>query len=322
VGYSLGGGLSFLSRNLGLAASSVTAIELVTADGQFRRVDSDNDPDLFWALRGGGGSYAAVTAIEFRAYPVAQVYSGMLLFPWERASEVLHAWRELDPAGLPDESTLIGRILQVPPLPDIPEPFRGRQFALVEVIHMGDEASGDKLVAPLRALNPEIDTVAMTPVAALQHLHMDPPEPVPATSDYAMLGELTPDAIDALVQVAGHESGSPLLSVELRPLGGALARPDEDHGARGTFDASYVLFGVGMALSPEMKAAVHMHAAAVVEAMRSYHAPDGYANFAEQPGDASELFADGDAYGRLRAIKAGYDPEDVFRANHEVPPAR
>jgi hypothetical protein len=151
---------------------------------------------------------------------------------------------------------------------------------------------------------------------------MDPPEPVPATSDYAMLGELTPDAIDALVQVAGHESGSPLLSVELRPLGGALGRPYEDHGARGTFDASYVLFGVGMALSPEMKAAVHMHAAAVVETMRSYRAPDGYANFAEQPGDASELFADADAYGRLRAIKAGYDPDDVFRANHEVAPAR
>jgi hypothetical protein len=124
------------------------------------------------------------------------------------------------------------------------------------------------------------------------------------------------------VDVAGHESGSPLLSVELRPLGGALARSREDHGARGTFDASYVLFGVGMALTPEMKAAVEMHAAALVETMSPYRAPDGYLNFGEKPVDASELFGDEDAYGRLRAIKAGYDPDDVFRANHEVPPAR
>jgi FAD/FMN-containing dehydrogenase len=322
VGYSLGGGLSFLSRNLGLAASSVTAIELVTADGEFRRVDADNDPDLFWALRGGGGSYAAVTAIEFRAYPIEQVYSGMLLFPWERSSEVLHAWRDLDPAALPDETTLIGRILQVPPLPDIPEPFRGRQFVLVEVIHMGDEASGEALIEPLRALGPEIDTVAMAPVAALQHLHMDPPQPVPGASNYSMVGDLTPEAIDALVGAAGHESGSPLLSVELRPLGGALARPRDDHGARGTFDARFVLFGVGMALTPEMKAAVQMHAAALVEAMSPYSAPDGYANFAEEPQDASALFGDEDAYGRMREIKAAYDPENVFRANHEVPAAR
>src|SRR3954451_18894249 len=139
----------------------------------------------------------------------------------------------MNPASLADESTVIGRIVQVPPLPDIPEPLRGRQFAVVEVIHMGDEASGEKLVEPLRALNPEIDTVAMAPVAALQHLHMDPPQPVPGASEYSMVGDLTPEAIDALVDVTGHESGSPLLSVELRPLGGALARSREDHGARG-----------------------------------------------------------------------------------------
>src|SRR4051794_483919 len=124
VGYTLGGGLSFLARKHGLTANSVVAIELVTADGEFRRVDADSDPDLFWALRGGGGSFGAVTAIEFKLYPYAQLYAGMLVFPWERSSEVLHAWRELVPT-LPDEMTTVGRILQVPPLPDIPEAFRG-----------------------------------------------------------------------------------------------------------------------------------------------------------------------------------------------------
>jgi FAD binding domain len=290
VGYSLGGGLSFLSRSLGLAASSVTAVELVTADGEFRRVDADNDPDLFWALRGGGGSFAAVTAIEFRLYPIEQIYAGMLAFPWERAAEVLQTWRELDPSELGDETTVIGRILQVPPLPDIPEPLRGRQFVVIEAIHLGDEQSGAELLEPLRALGPEIDTVAMVPVTALQHLHMDPPQPVPGASEYRMLEDLDEIAIDNLVAVAGPGSNSPLLSVELRPLGGALARPRRDHGARGTFAAEYVMFAVGMAITPEMKQAVEAHAAVVTDAMRGYRADDGYANFAESPGDPADLF--------------------------------
>jgi hypothetical protein len=322
VGYTVGGGLSFLSRNHGLAASSVTAIELVTADGQFRRVDAENDPDLFWALRGGGGSFAVVTAIEFRVYEIAEVYAGMLVYPWERSAEVLETWRSMDPSRLPDETTVLGRILQVPPLPDIPEAFRGRQLVVIEAIHLGDEQSGAELLEPLRALGPEIDTVATVPAAALQMLHMDPPQPVPGASDYAMLGDLTPDAIDTLVANAGPGSNSPLLSVELRPLGGALERPDAHHGARGTFDARFAMFAVGMALTPEMKAAVEMHSAAVVEAMDAYRAEDGYINFAERSEDAAGLFADEDAYGRLRAIKAGYDPEDIFRSNHPIPSAR
>ncbi len=322
VGYTLGGGLSFLSRNHGLAASSVTAIELVTADGQFRRVDAENEPDLFWALRGGGGSFAAVTAIEFRAYEVAEVYAGMLVYPWERAGEVLETWRAMDPTRLPDETTVLGRILQVPPLPDIPEAFRGRRLVVIEAVHLGDEQSGAELLEPLRALGPEIDTVVMSPAASLQMLHMDPPQPVPGASDYAMLGDLTPDAIDTLVAHAGPGSDSPLLSVELRPLGGALERPEAHHGARGTFDARYVMFAVGMAITPEMKAAVEAHSGRVVEAMDAYRADEGYSNFAERSGDAAELFADEDVYGRLRAIKAGYDPEDLFRANHPIPSAR
>src|SRR3954453_8105710 len=181
VGYTLGGGLSFLARKHGLAANSGVAIELVTADGEFRRVDADSDPDLFWALRGGGGSFGAVTAIEFRLYPYAHVSAGMLVFPWERSSEVLHAWRELVPT-LPDEMTTVGRILQVPPLPEIPEPFRGRQLAVVEAISLGDEADGAELLRPLLDLGPEISTLATIPAAGLQMLHMDPPEPAPGAS--------------------------------------------------------------------------------------------------------------------------------------------
>src|SRR3954467_14162400 len=147
VGYTLGGGLSFLARKHGLAANSVVAIELVTADGEFRRVDADSDPDLFWALRGGGGSFGAVTAIEFRLYPYREFYAGLLVFPWERSAEVLHAWRELTPS-MPDEMTTIAKIVQLPPLPDIPEPFRGGKFVIVEAIYLGDADEGARLLEP------------------------------------------------------------------------------------------------------------------------------------------------------------------------------
>ncbi|MDX6723250.1 MAG: hypothetical protein QOD73_1654, partial [Solirubrobacteraceae bacterium] len=120
VGYTLGGGLSWLSRRHGLAANSVLAIEIVTADGRLVRTDRDNEPDLFWALRGGGGSFGVVTALEFVLYPAPEVYAGAMLWPWERAAEVLDryvTWCRTAPAAI---STSI-RILQVPPMPDIPE---------------------------------------------------------------------------------------------------------------------------------------------------------------------------------------------------------
>jgi hypothetical protein len=151
---------------------------------------------------------------------------------------------------------------------------------------------------------------------------MDPPQPVPGAGDYSMVEDLTPEAIDALVAAAGPDSGSPLLSVELRPLRGALSRPQASHGARGTFDAGYTLFAVGMAMSPEMKAAVVGHAGRVVEALSPYRASEGYINFAERATDPADLFGDQDTYGRLRAVKTGYDEDDLFRSNHPVPPAR
>jgi FAD/FMN-containing dehydrogenase len=320
IGYSLGGGLSFLSRKHGLAASNVTAIELVTADGAFRRVDAENDPDLFWALRGGGGSFGAVTAIEFRLFDHTHVYAGMLVFPWERSSEVLHAWNELTPS-LPDEMTTIGRILQVPPLPDIPEPVRGRKLVVVEAIYLGDEADGAELLRPLIELGPEMSTLATIPTAGLQMLHMDPPEPVPGASDYAMLADLPAEALDKLVELAGPGSESPLISVELRQLGGAVAEAQPHHGARGTFPGRYILFAVGIAPDPDAVALVRGHAGRIVEALSEHHAESGYLNFKEQAGDAADLY-DEDSYGRLRAIKAGYDPEDLFRSNHPIPPAR
>ena len=265
AGYSLGGGVGWYARKLGLSTNSVTALEVVTADGQLRRVDADHGADLFWALRGGGGSFGIVTALEIQLYSIPDIYAGVLFFPWERSSEVLHAWLEWTNT-VPDEVTSVGRILQFPPLEEIPEPVRGGKFVVVEAVYMGDEASGADILRPLRELGPVMDTFAMVPPAGIAELHMDPPSPVPYAGEGQMLGPLDRAAIDRFVAVAGPESGSPLLSVEIRHVGGALSRPQAHHGALSTFDAAYLTFGVGMVLDEPMYRANRAQLARMAEA--------------------------------------------------------
>ena len=316
VGYSLGGGVGWYVRKLGLAANSVTAIELVTAEGSTVRADAATEPDLFWALRGGGGNFGVVTAIEFALHEVGEIYAGVLFFPFERASEVLHAWREWIPS-VPDELTSVGRLMQFPPFEEIPEPLRGHSFSLVEAVFMGSEEDGAELLRPIRELGPELDTFATVPPAALAELHMDPPEPVPYLGDDGLLAELPASAIDELVAVAGPGSGSPLLSVELRHLEGAAARAEPDHGALAAVDGSILVFSVGMAPDAAAKAAVDAHLVLIREALEPYAAQRRYYNFAEADTDASAFF-DEPTLERLRRVKAQVDPDGMFRANHDI----
>ena len=150
AGYTLGGGVGWYGRKLGLAANQVTAIEVVTADGRLRRTDPEHNPELFWALRGGGGNFGVVTAVEFELFEIPEVYAGAMFFPWDRSAEVLRAWLDWT-RTVPDEVTSVGRMLQFPPLPVVPEPLRGQSFAVLELVFLGDKAAGDELTEPLRA---------------------------------------------------------------------------------------------------------------------------------------------------------------------------
>jgi hypothetical protein len=320
VGYTLGGGLSWLARRHGLSADNVLAIELVTADGRHVRTDAEHEAELFWALRGGGGNFGVVTAMELRLFEVSELYAGMLLFDWERAGEVLQAWREWT-ATVPDEVTSIGHIVQFPPLPEIPEPLRGRSVVTIEAAYLGDEASGIELLRPLRELQPEMDTFAMVPPATLLALHMDPPGPVPAMGDHAMLGELTAEAVDAFVAAAGPGSGSPLITAELRHLGGALARRTSDGGALGTIDGAYAFFGAGVVVDEASASAVAGQLEQAKSALAPWVAGREYLNFVEHPADTSASYEPAD-YAVLREIRAQVDPEELFLANHPIPPAR
>ncbi|HKP89925.1 MAG TPA: FAD-binding oxidoreductase [Thermoleophilaceae bacterium] len=320
VGYTLGGGLSWIARKYGLATNNVRAIELVTAEGKLVRADRDSHPELFWALRGGGGSFGVVTTIEIDLFPFTEIYAGMLAFPIERASEVLNAWNDLLPS-LPDEMTTVGRMLRVPPLEEIPEFLRGRELTVVEAFFLGDEAEGRRLIQPLRELGPEIDTIAMMPTKDLIHVHMDPPAPVPGDADHGMIGEHLPAAgIDTFVDAFRSDAAKPLLMGELRQLGGALARSGPDHGAADTFDGSYTMFNVGMTPTPEIAEAVAAAMPVMRKAMAPYEGGREYLNFAEQKGTDVHNFYSPETYERLRDVKTAYDPDDVIRANHPIPP--
>jgi UDP-N-acetylenolpyruvoylglucosamine reductase len=318
VGYTLGGGVGWLGRRYGLAANSVTAVELVTADGILVRVDADVESELFWALRGGGGSFGVVTAIEFVLYPLEQVYAGALFWPIERAAEVLHAWRDWTET-VPDEVSSVGRLLRLPPIPEVPEPLRGRSFVIVEAAFLGDEGSSARLLGSLRALGPELDTFAVMPAPALEKVHMDPEQPVPGVGDGTLLAAFPPDAVDALVRAAGPESGSSLVSVELRHLGGAIARPSADQGAVGAIDAAFALYSVGTALDDDMATSMRAQAAAVRAALAPWEAERTYFNFTERPVDGSAIFGEA-AHRRLRRIKAAVDPGELFQVVHPIVP--
>ena len=314
TGYSLGGGVGWMARKHGLQTNRLTAIEIVTADGALRRVDASSEPELFWALRGGSGNFGVVTAIEFELIPVREFYAGTLFFPYERASEVLHAWHEWI-EDVPEEMTSVGSLLQLPDLEVIPEIVRGKSFARVEGIYLGSEADGIELLEPLRKLGPEMDTFAMVPPIGLAHLHMDPIDPVPYLSDHAMLGDLSAADVDEYLSVTGPGSGSPL-SLELRHMGGALERGAAEHGALDTLPGKYMMFALGGVLDPGDVPVLEAELARVA-ATFAPHDVGRYSNFTEEAHDLEAMYPAG-AVERLRRVKADYDPEGVFRANHAV----
>ena len=314
IGYTLGGGLSWLARKHGIGANQVVAVELVTADGEFRRVDRENDPDLFWAVRGGGGAFGVVTAIEFNLFPITEVYAGHLFFPVERAAEVLRVWRDWTET-VPDEITSVGRILQLPPIEEIPEPFRGKSWAVLQAVYSGDDFDEAKrLIEPLRALGAAVDTFDVMPIQALSHLHMDPEEPVAGFADGQTLAVLEDETIDAWIDVV---VGSPLVATEVRQLGGAVARTKAENGAVASFQAPYLAFAVAMMPVPEMREMLVGAVHDFVAKFEPWAHEHTYLNFAEGRRQAKTLWTES-AHHRLRRVKAAYDPRNVIRSNHPL----
>ncbi len=316
AGYTLGGGYSWLGRRYGLAASSVTAVELVTADGVFRRVDAENEPELFWAVRGGGANVGVVCALEMDVLPIAEVYAGALFFPIARAREILAAY-ELWSRDLDEAVTSCVRFLRFPPLPELPEPLRGNAFMVVDGAIDEETTRAERLLTPLRELGPVMDTWGPLPVSLLSTIHMDPPAPVPGVGDGLALVDLTPEVIDVLVGHAGPDSGSALLAVDIRHGGGALGRRDPRGGAVDHLPGRFLLFAVGMAVTPEVADVLHHQVAALIDDLQPWADARDYANFREVPVAPTRLFAPGEL-AALRRLREEHDPRGLLVANHPV----
>ena len=301
AGYVLGGGLGWLARSHGLASDRVRSFEVVTADGERRHVDARHEPELFWALRGGGGAGVIVTSIELELVELREAYAGALLWPMARAGEVAHAYREWI-RTVPDTLTSSLRLMHFPPLPELPEALRGRALAQLTLAFTGEARDGDALIEPLRALAPEIDRVGVVPAAALGEIAGDPVDPLPDRSRSRLLASLTPGAVDALVELAG-----PAVSVlEIRHLGGALRHP-ADPGAAGAVDAEVLVFASGI---PDPAAAELDETLSELDALGPAADRDTLMTFAGR-GDRALPSA---ALDRVRAITAAYDPDGLLGA--------
>lgn len=325
AGYLLGGGLSWFARSKGLSTSHVTAIEAVSGDGRMLRATAESESEMFYALRGGGGNVAVVTAITMRVFAVQDAYAGMLLFPLERADEVLTAWerwtREAD-----ESATTSFRLLRMPPLPELPDFLRGQRFAAIDgaiAIPQGAapraerSAAAEAMLAPLRELGPAIDTFAVMPVSRLSEVHMDPPAPVPGFGDGANLESLPRTAIERILALAGPGVDSPLLAVEIRQLGGQLAVAAPGGGAVDRVHGRFLLYAVGIAPVPEVGAIVEAAVDAVIEATAAWHSGLDYINFREVR-TAPERLYPAETLTRLRAARAQYDPAGTLLSAHPL----
>jgi hypothetical protein len=316
VADSLGGGIGWLSRKYGLQTNSITAIELLTADGSYIRTDRAREPELFWALRGGGGNFGVVTAMELALYPVAAVTAGALVWDWQESARVLERWAAWA-IDAPDEITTSARILRLPPSACIPQPLRGRRIVMIDGAFTGGAAAADAALAPLRELRPELDTFAPMPTAELVRLHGGPDSPLPSVSDHALLDGLTAAAVTAFVAVAGPGSNSPLLAAELRQLGGALRRVPAEHGAMPTLEAAFALVAGGPAPDAATGDAVAARAHGLTEVMSPWSSGRSYLPFADRPTNTRTAF-DAATHRRLEAVRAQVDPTGLFLANHPI----
>ncbi|MFC9504803.1 FAD-binding oxidoreductase [Streptomyces sp. NPDC057002] len=325
VGYTLGGGLPVLGRAYGYAADLVRSFQVVTPDGHLRETDPRHEPELFWALRGGKGNVGVVTSLVTDLLPLTRLYGGGIYCPGEHTAALLRTWTDWT-RTVPDEMCSMFSILRLPPIPQIPEPLRGGFWARVAIAWPGDTAEGEALIAPLRAAAPvAVDTVEEMDYTALDRIHMEPQDPLPARECCMLLRELSPDAISTLLEQVGPAAGAdhPLLVASLRHMGGAMARPSAVEDAVCSRDARYFLESVGILAAPPAAEALEQATAQLYTAMAPYGTGRTMVNIHGTPGDEQDIARawTPEVYDRLRHDKATYDPANLLRYGHAVTPA-
>lgn len=311
VGYTTGGGLGPMARTYGLASDRVRAIEVVTGDGELRRATPTEHADLFFGLRGGKGALGIVTAIEFDLVRQPRFYGGSLWFAGEHAPAVIAAWREWT-KDLPETATTSFGLFNLPEMPGVPPMLAGRLTVSIRYLWTGDAVSGEEHFAAMRSAAPVLlDDVSEKPYTAVDSVHTDPVDPLPAHESAMVLRDFPADAAAELLRLAGPGAGSPQVLVEVRQLGGATARPGAHESAFVARDAAYSLLVVSIPMIP---GAVE-HGQQIVDAMEPWHGTRRLPNFTS----AAELLPrayDDWTRARLRHTIRRYDPDGVIAIGH------
>jgi hypothetical protein len=299
TGFTLGGGVGWLSRKHGFAADSVVRADVVTAAGQRIAASADRHADLFWALRGGGGGFGLVTALEFRLHPVARVYAGTTYFSVDRVAETLTTYRDWV-ADAPDELSTAVLLTRVPDSDDVPAALRGRPALALRLMHAGDPAETERLIEPLRAA---AGPALVEGFRAAPYVGVAMGGTAPRHLD--LLERLPNDVIDFLVEAAADD-GLGISTIEIRHWGGAMARPAADAGPVGHRGVPFSV--IADSADP-----------ALVETLRPHATGGTFLNFLADTSRTASAYTPADQR-RLGTVRAAYDPDDVFRLNHRIPP--
>jgi FAD/FMN-containing dehydrogenase len=323
AGFTIGSGSGWLERKMGLAADNLRAARVLTADGAIVTASATENPDLFWALRGGGGNFGIVVEFEFALRPVGPVVlGGMLLWPRERAREVMETYRDL---MLDAPDSLCGGLvlMHAPPLPHVPVELQGRPAVGVLVVYAGAPDRGAAHIAPLRALDPAVDAVQPMPYAAVQSmLDGDGKVKLRGYFRFSFIDTLTDGAIDTILASAGS-APSTASAVLLHPLGGEFGRVGEMDTALGHRDADWGIQVLAQWLEPERDASNRNWVRAFTDALSPWARPAGFPNFIAEAGDHEGVrnAYGAERYARLVEAKDRWDPQNVFRLNHNIRPS-
>jgi FAD/FMN-containing dehydrogenase len=324
IGYTLGGGMGWLARHYGMAVDSVQYFEVVTADGERVHASETENPDLFWGLRGGGGSLGVVTGMAITLYPVTTIYGGSLIYPAEQAKALYTFFRQWI-ANAPDELTSSIALMNLPPLPQIPEFLRGRSVIMVRAAYSGEIEQGAALIQPwLDFMQPIANLFRPMPFSEVATISNDPTDPAPGLSTGVWMRDLTDEAIDTIIQYGLAGNGSPLVFTEIRHAGGAIAKNNADATAYSNREAPLLLQMLAITPTPQAFEGAHQFQAQFQRAVQSVLTGGVYMNFLEGE-DKQTRTKDAytpEKYRRLQAIKAKYDPENVFSHSFDVRPAQ
>lgn len=321
AGLTLGGGIGWLTRAHGLACDNLLAVELVTAAGEVVRAAADANPDLFWAVRGGGGNFGVVTSFEFELHPVGDLTAAFLIWPYAEATSVAACYRDWVPS-LPDELTTMLVFLTGPDMDEIPDALRGEQAIAVLGCHTGSEAQVDHDLEPLRSLSGAVDLSERLGYLDIQQM-FDADYP-PGRRYYftdAFFDELSDGLLEALVS-AYSERPSAGCEIDIHHMGGAAGRVDPTATAFASRDAPFAMNAYAGWDEPKDDEAHRDWARGVRAACQPFAASEGYVNFAGEVRSADDVRTIyGEArYERLSDIKRRWDPDNLFRLNQNVRP--